>query len=83
VGEEARAIYKIKNLVKCEKLIGNSTKLFEISSTKFTSKMFIVHLLKGSLNTLANFSADRAVFQYEQPPPGPHPLIKKLNIFSL
>jgi hypothetical protein len=40
MGEEARVIYKIKNLVKCEKLIGNSTKLFELSSTKFTSKMY-------------------------------------------
>jgi hypothetical protein len=40
VGKEARVIYKIKNLVKCEKLIGNSTKIFGLSSTKFTSKMY-------------------------------------------
>ena len=37
MGEEARVIYKIKNLVKSENLKGNSTKIFELS---LASKMY-------------------------------------------
>jgi hypothetical protein len=39
-GEEDRVNYKMKNLVKCEKRRGNSTKIFELSSIKIPLKMY-------------------------------------------